>query len=66
MTMNMFRDCMNLLDEVRLLSLGVKSPATKTPTKGRDKKSDLTATPDDRKKRTLEDTPLSSNKRRKR
>lgn len=63
MTITMFRDCMNLMDEVRLLSLGVKSPTIKTPVKN---KREAMANQDERRKRSLEDTPLSSSKRRKR
>ena len=67
MAYEMYRDCMNLLDEVRTLSLGAKSPAGKALSKNREKREFfVTSTPDERRKRPLEDTPVSSSKRRKR
>lgn len=57
MAFTMYRDCMSHLDEARLLSLGSKSPGNK---KGKEKKDD------EKRKRSLEDTPVTSSKRRKR
>ena len=69
--MMLYRDCMSLLDEYRILSLQLKSPIARSTSKNRDKRDSSasgTSTPDDRRKRVgLDDTPVStSNKRRKR
>ena len=54
MALTMYRDCMTLLDEVRILSLSLKSPQGKLSSS---KKSN---------KRNVEDTPTTIAKRRKR
>ena len=51
--MTMFRDCMNILDEVR--SLGLKSPQGK-----------LSSSSKKNSKRNVDDTPITTSKRRKR
>jgi len=70
MALNIYRDCITQIDEVRLLSLGGKSPVTKSLGKGKEKRDLMTSsTPlsdENRRKRSLEDTPVSSAKRRKR
>ena len=70
MALNIYRDCITQIDEVRLLSLGGKSPVTKSLGKGKEKRGLMTSsTPisdENRRKRSLEDTPVSSPKRRKR
>ena len=73
MALTIYRDCIAQMDEARLLSLGGKSPSGKTMTKGGKEKRDsmTSSTPiqdENRRKRTLEDTPVSSAsaKRRKR
>ena len=71
MALNIYRDCITQIDEVRLLSLGgKKSPVTKSLGKGKEKRDLMTSsTPisdENRRKRSLEDTPVSSPKRRKR
>ena len=74
MTLTIFRDCITQMDELRLLSLDAKGPIGKAMTKSREKKDSVTSSTsqqDDvhKRKRSLEDTPntpISSNKRRKR
>ena len=75
MALTIYRDSITQIDELRLLSLDAKGPIGKAMTKSREKRDSVTSsTPqqqDDvhKRKRTLEDTPntpISSNKRRKR
>ena len=74
MALTIYRDSITQIDELRLLSLDAKGPIGKAMTKSREKRDSATSsTPqqDDvhKRKRTLEDTPntpISSNKRRKR
>ena len=74
MALTIYRDSITQIDELRLLLLDAKGPIGKAMTKSREKRDSVTSsTPqqDDvhKRKRTLEDTPntpISSNKRRKR
>ena len=71
MALTIYRDSVTQIDELRLLSLDAKGPIGKAMTKSREKRDSVTSsTPiqDDvhKRKRSLEDTPISSNKRRKR
>ena len=56
MALSMYRDCVSLLDDVRSLSLSIKSPSMKS-LKNRDRKDS---------KRSGDDSVTSSSKRRKR
>ena len=76
MALTIYRDCITQMDEMRLLSLGhtAKSSPFGKPAKNREKRdsSSISSTPqpqqhdENKRKRSLEDTPVSTNKRRKR